>query len=518
MQRSSEFAAVLRRCDESTRSRAVLLLSYLDGRNSETGRLSEDSIFSILKYACPLNAPRFLFGLSTNGKVVRTADKGETWTELTPSYNQLPSSPNSSNQENNDEENPSMMSFFPRDLSCSYSHIDSFENIVVLGGLRGFLSVSLDNGLHFTGKSFSIANWSDQPDIRGVCVLTKELVALTNGKVVSTVKISPQNFQNTVVEFGAVSSVFSSSNLDGVCWMSCVSRTLRSREFMISEPNILHLSWDYGEHFVSFRHNLGSIRCLDNLKAVRNAELPQFPFDTRVVRELMDIKKEEKENGIFEYSKGSKQAHISCDVEEMARTHQLTLHSVDETGRKTFYRFYAVVGGGTPVMSYDYSAILCLGITFNKTVSVTPSRSENDKTNCTFGLFTVADKVHYIPYARSSWKEMLLCCVTRCTPEEKVKHRNAEKPRPKIFIARGNNSVGTMFSTNFDTWSAPQTTGPVGIIASDGGELLVCTQRNVVVRVAPSQENTVQCEVKERTRNPIPKEMRVPALIRMSSC
>lgn len=513
MHNSTEITGTLKRSSTLTRARILSILSCLDARAELEGNLSENAILAVLKFSYPGVPPRFLFGLSTNDKVIRSPDKGESWIELPldassvapDSCADVPCVSKDSEEAKSLPKN-ALASNYPRRprAHSHFTHICSFEDIVVVGGNDGVLLISTNKGLKFYDVEVLFLHWKDHKDITGMCILNNECVAVTNGYVVTLVTF----LMNSCLCCTSVSDVYEISSSGDIFWIGCSFRTSGCCELIISQPSLLSVSWDDGKTFTSFPHNLGRINACDCLLTMRCSELPKFPILSRVVSSILctDVKSGSSQ---YEYSCITT-ASVPNRTLNLAKKNLLSMRILSDDKysalssyqSKFLYRFFFVVGVGTPVLPFDFSGILCIGMHYtsqSEVCSKTP-----------VSLFTLGDKIEYIPYSRSMFGVPLSCVVSRLTPEQKTANS-----RKSIFAGRANSAIGTSFSKDFSDWEDASTSATVSLIASDGGEILVCTQRNVLmhVQVAKSADGgqNVIC------RYALSKEMRIPSILAVCS-
>eukprot|EP00796_Vickermania_ingenoplastis_P012449 gene12449-8537_t len=384
---------------------------------------------------------------------------------------------------------------------------------------------------------------------------------------------------------------------DGVCWLGCLPLGSTTRELIISEPGQLHFSWDFGDHFFTVFHPLGAIRCCDNLSAVRRAALPPFPAACRVFRSL--VHGDEKGSDVlpFEYAVGCTDPPPCADAasERMARRHlqplpprplperkeekEMETHGDGQGGGEgggggggegggpptsattTWYRRYFVVGIGAAVMPYDYSALLCVGLTYahhggaggtaaeaeaeaecngdarsggggdeeeedNETRETpdpadgAPRHQQKRRPQGVTGQggpagLAIAEAVQYIPYAKTSPMETMCCCTA--SPPAKAGGFAALRG-DVVGVSRMKPQEGAAWSS----WEAPRATAPVALLPVDGGHVLVCTQRNVIQEwradasaIPPHQDPSSSSSSSSShlvCSRAIPKELRVPSL------
>lgn len=512
MYSSTEIAGTLKRSTPLTQSRVLVILACLDTSTALDRNLSESAILAILKFSYPGIPPHFLFAVSTNDKIIRSPDKGESWIELPVAV--PPSLPgvNSvlcSKPESSKEWKPSLkmdeetLKSGNKNSFSRLSHVSAYKDVVAIGGQEGVLYISSNKGLEFTEIKNLSLHWKDHLDIRGLCVLNSETVVATNGSVVTSVKFLVGNCLKCVRTF----DIFGPSSCGGISWIGCNPFTSDCTELIISEPGVLSFSWNEGKSFISFPHSLGEIRACDNMMAIRACELPPFPASSRILSKLQhsEVKNggssfeySSKGTGLLSYEMRKKIAASFFSVEMLPNVS----HSSALFDRPNFlYRCFFVVGVRTAVLPFDYSGFLCIGVKHNIEI-----KADSD---IPVSLFTIANHVSYIPYSRSTSRSPLSCIVSRLTPEQRC------TKQPCSFLAcRGNTATGTSFSQDFRRWEDGGTSAAVALLPSDGGEILVCTQRNVFTLVQVSIG--LKGWSTFRARHALPQAMRIPSLCTVS--
>lgn len=454
----SELSGSLKRSSSCTYERALLLLSCLDARDAQP-KLSEGSLTSLLAFALPGTTPRLLTCLSINNKVARSSDKGSTWKELPMT--------NTQDEEGSIE-------------NTTLTHLSCFKDIVVIGGLNGSLYVSMDRGVHFTPTNVLQQWWQDEPqrNITSLCILNTKTIIVSNSQHATSVSIAGTYGSDGLqrVSFGELKHIYSSRG--GIHYVDCVPFLSSLRELVVSEDGMLSVSYN-GVAFLSFRHHLGTIRCCNNFHALRNTELPAFPSNSQILRRLQKNDTETSGTKQYEYSLAGGTANAAESVLAQKRYHHWA------SAANVSYRSYFVVGVGSSVLPYDYSAVLHLGVFHGDEAPI---------------AFSIAEKVQYIPYSKSSLSQPLLCEVCRLP-------KNSPFNRDRSTVCVRGSSAGISLSTDYVKWSSPHASSPVALIPSDGDEVIGCTQRNVLFCYNVSQDG------QPASSRSIPAELRMPALV-----
>ncbi|KAK7200143.1 hypothetical protein NESM_000064700 [Novymonas esmeraldas] len=493
MDGTAELAGLVRRLPPQVYERVLLLLHCLLCSNQDSSAnvgvhtLSLSAICDIVLAACPGPVPRFVLALSSNDKLLRSADGGHTWRRCFSRTNEpiqaaaatatnllddvtalLQSTETTSDEATGGGGGDGGAS----SVVCS---ADGRGDVVALCGLHGFFAVSGDRGVTFTTATNYLSGYlGENADLRHVCVLDPSHILVSDGLRVVRVAVQCPGYGPLALGKARVVLVCTCQ----VCLMRTCSS---SGGVVVAENGKLHLSFDSAATFLEVRHSLGRIRdCDAAAAALRRCELPAFPataLETSLGLPVADGSTASPRRAApYEYVSGYK-----CDVATRAEAATLAAAVASfETGAvrhgaDVFYRFFFVVGVGAEVLPYDYSAMLCVC-----------TRRDDES----IVVMSTAAHVSYIPFSQSRSHEQLLCAVARCRDGD----------GGNLIASRGS-SVGTSVSRDLDRWSTARGGAPVGLLSVGGGDILVCGRNKVVSRVGGSAET-----------HTIPNEMRAPLL------
>ncbi|CAC9485311.1 conserved hypothetical protein [Leishmania infantum JPCM5] len=484
---TTELAGLVRRLPPRAYERVLLLLHCLatssegsqGGSNPQT--LSLQVICDVVLCACPGPVPRFLFALSCNDKLLRSADCGLTW-RLCFSRSSEPLKAGTAGVQDLLDDVTSLLKSTEatddvaggEEASSVVCCADGYGDVVALCGRNGFLAVSGDKGVTFTtATNYLIGDFGEKAHLRHICVLDTDRILVSDDLRVVCVAVECTGCGPLALGKTHVALVCSTQ----ICMLRACSFGGGARGAVVAENRKLHLSFDGSASFMEVRHSLGRIRGFNTASALRHCELPDFPHAT--LASSMGLQSTEaspsppRSASVYDYVSGCK-----CDAavgkgDSTAAVTQFEAGALRH-GADVFYRFFFVAGCGTEVLPYDYTALLC----------VCTRREGNHVV-----VMSTASYVSYIPFSQSRSHDRLLCTVTRSSGDG------------GSYLASRGSVVGTSVSRDLDRWSTPHGAAPVGLLAVGGGDILACGRNKVVSRVEGDAE-----------AHTILHDMRVPVL------
>ncbi|CAM38789.1 conserved hypothetical protein [Leishmania braziliensis MHOM/BR/75/M2904] len=485
---TTELAGLVRRLSPQAYERVLLLLHCLIASSednhctSNPQSLSLKAICDVALCACPGPVPRFLFALSSNDKLLRSADCGLTW-RLCFSRSSEPRKADAAGaQDLLDDVTSLLKSTVATDdvvsgdgASSVVCCADGYGDIVALCGHSGFLAVSGDKGVTFTtATDYLMSDFGEKAHLRHICVLDTNRILVSDDLRVVCVTVQCAGYGLVALGKARVALVCATQ----ICMLHAYSMGGGARGAAVAENRKLHLSFDGAVSFVEVRHCLGRIRDFDTTAALRHCELPDFP-QGNLASSLGLINTEvstspPRSASAYDYVSGYKRDTSASKGESAAALMQFEAGAL-RYGADVFYRFFFVAGCGAEVLPCDYSALLC----------VCTRREDNH-----VFVISTASSVSYIPFSQSRSHGRLLCAVARSADGS------------GSYVASRGSIVGTSVSRDLDCWSTPRGAAPVGLLAVGGGDILTCGRNKVVSRVGGDAE-----------AHTILRDMRVPMLV-----
>ncbi|KAL7700943.1 hypothetical protein NQL31_007029 [Lotmaria passim] len=541
----AELTGLVRRVSPNAYERLLLLFHYLHNNNSNchksnssgsgsaTSALSLQAICALLVCACPGTAPRFLFALAGNDKLLRSPDGGRTWRisfsrscdDATPAHENsadavdilggmqrllqnaaaadVAATPETEldaplSSATTTGEAPTSASSAP---SCSslpmICDAHGHDDVVALCGRDGFLAISGDRGVTFTTATVSLVNGTTlHAALQHVRVVHSQLLVVSDdARQVFSVAIVQVGYGRLAL--GRATHVLTCSSsvvylyaytwVYGDCNEERGSRKSLQRAVVVSETNKLHVSLDGATTFLEVRHCMGQIRSMDAMTAFRQCEQPALPLSSLAAAlEIQGSAASRADSSGGNTPATSSYAYISGYKRDLsspdAASHATALAHFEIAARPAqhgvFYQHFFIAGNGTLVLPYDYTAVLCI---------CTRRTAPALQSPCI--VLSCATHVCYVPFSHARRQEALPCAVVRrigCSG---------------IRAGRGS-TVGVSVSTDLEHWSTPQGAAPVGLVAQSGGELLACGRRKVVAAVGSAE-----------VAHTVPSELRVPYLL-----
>ncbi|EPY36309.1 hypothetical protein STCU_00650 [Strigomonas culicis] len=441
----------------------------------------------LLRYAFPGAPPRFLFALGSNSMLLRSPDRGATWkTVFSPHPTPTDAHDRNDTKENGGVALGDIMAVLQGRNEAGVDVRD--ENVlwvvcqgetVVFGGKKGIIGLSGNRGLSFTLHEDEFASLVGKAaKLSYAALLDSTHLVVTCEEKVILAELLPGEDSGSPWTLSAPKLLLTCKQ--NVCLLQVHGRGTQC-EIIVAEPSLLHYSPDSGSHFVELEHSFGFIRGIDFLSSTRNTHLPRFPSEARVLQGEKVTKTKRADSSSdpvsYEYAVGVKKSLDLATLRGVMSGVERSFLTVDHGGN-TAYRYLFICGVGTEVLPYDYSAMLCICL-----------RASGEE----LCAYTIGSRVSYVPYTRSGPGEALLCA-TSTVPES-----------DKTTFIRGNSS-GVAFSGDGVKWSDPKRSSPVSIIPCDGGDVIVCGQRNTIT--------TFSCNATATW--PIPSELRIPSLINVA--
>ncbi|KAG5502336.1 hypothetical protein JIQ42_05213 [Leishmania sp. Namibia] len=476
MSLATELAGLVRRLSPQAYERVVLLLHCLissseDGHGTRNPQaLSLQATCDVVLCACPGPVPRFLFVLSNNDKLLRSADCGLTW-RLCFSRS---SEPRQASRGGAQDLLNDVMSLLKStvdtedvaggEVSSVVCGADGYGDVVALCGRSGFLAVSGDKGVTFTTATNYLMNeFGERAHLRHICVLDTDRILVSDGLRVVCVTVQCAGCGPLALGKARVALVCATQ----VCMLHACCIGGRARSAVVAENGRLHLSLDGATSFMKVRHCLGRIRGFSTAAALRHCELPDFP--QAALASSMDMSSTEasalppRPDSAYDYVTGYKCDASAREGESATAVAQFEAGAL-RYGADVFYRFFFVVGCGAEVLPYDYSAVLCVC-----------TRRDSDH----IAVMSTASYVSYVPFSQSRAHDRLLCALTRSSDGG------------GSYIASRGSVVGTSVSHDLGNWSPPRGAAPVGLLAVGGGSILACGRNKVVSRVGEDEGRTI---------------------------
>lgn len=486
MDETKEIQSLIARCAPQTQSRLQLLFYALlmqrcptaldEGHCADNNDddLGVSTIAHILKFAIGAPPPRFLLALSGNDMLLRSSDKGKSWSvvydhrkatsseggALVPAEAPAADSFEAITQLLADGARPEQTDGSDGgggDAKAKESLLDAVHghgDTIALCGRVGALAVSCNRGVSFTTTVVRLAGEAESPpDLVATVVCHSGLLFVASDTAVASVEIG--RTEEGAVTLGEPRTVLQSSSR--ICLLTCLPHA-GGAEVVVGERDALHFSWNEGKSFTMFPHQLGTIRSATAVEMRRPNGLPAYQSSWSPFRE--GERKAESaapdEGRQYEYIRG-------LEDKGAARDHDALWQAVrrrwatPKGAEHTRYHYYLVAGAGTEVLAYDYTALLCVAV--QRDAEGVVSR------------FTAGLNVSYIPFTHSNLSEKVMCAALG---EAAGKH---------LFV-RGN-SGGVSFSEDLKKWTNPHGAGAVGVCPSDGAEVLVGSRRSVVTVYNP---------------------------------
>lgn len=487
MSASTELAGLVRRLSPEAYERVLLLLHCLLAGSSDSlsdggvagGLVSLQAVCEVVLCACPGPVPRFAFALSNNDKLLRSVDGGRTWrlsfsrsgdhhAEAPPPPRDLLDDVASLLKASADTDAAAGGEGVDAAVCCA----DGYGDVVALCGRNGFLAVSGDRGVTFTSAANYLSrHLGENARLRHVCVLDSERLLVSDDSRV--VRVGMRGAGSNSVALGEASVVLQCAT--PVCMMRACSLGGAARVVIVAESGALHLSHDGAASFLEVRHCLGRIRDVGSTAAMRRSELPTFPLDA-VVSSMepagSDVAAAAQQSGAaYEYVSG-----YTCTAARGSDTATAAAHFARQAlryGPDVHCHHLLVVGSGTAVMAYDYSALLRVC-----------TRSVGGR----LVVLSSATHVSYVPFSHTRGYGRLLSASVRSSSG--------------YLVARGS-SVGSSVSSDFDHWTLPQGGAPAGLWPVGGGGVVACGCNKVVARVGGGAAEV----------HTVPSDMRVPLLL-----
>ncbi|KAG5505646.1 hypothetical protein JKF63_04981 [Porcisia hertigi] len=492
MNATTELTCVLRRLSPKTYERVLLVLHCLVSSNvygqniGGAHALSTQAICDIVLSACPGPVPRFLFALSDNDKLFRSADCGLTW-RLCFSRCSEPNKTEAAAAQDLLDDVTSLLKSTADTPEYAVNHegssvvccADGYRDVVALCGRSGFLAISGDRGVTFTtATNFLVSDFGENAHLRHVRVLDRDRVLVSDGLRVSCVTLHCVGSGPLALGKARVALVCATQ----VCMLHACSMGGGARCAVVAENGKMHLSFDGAISFLEVRHCLGRIRDLNTAAALRHCDLPDFPEET--LASPMGLLSTEasasspRSKPAYDYVSGYKCDVPACEGGPAVAVAQFEAGAL-RYGSDVFYRFFFVAGCGAEVIPYDYTALLC----------VCTRRESNSVV-----VMSTASYVSYIPFSQSRRDEQLLCAVTRIADGD------------GSYVACRGSAIGASISRDLARWSTPHGAAPVGLIAVGDGDILVCGRNKVVSHASGDTE-----------AHTILDDMRVPLLMTVFS-
>ncbi|KAG5479327.1 hypothetical protein LSCM1_04583 [Leishmania martiniquensis] len=476
MSLTAELAGLVRRLSPQAYERVLLLLHCLvssseDGRGTRSPQaLSLQAICDVVLCACPGPVPRFLFVLSNNDKLLRSADCGLTWRLCFSRSSEPRRTSTTDSQDPLDNVTNLLKSTVDTDdvtggeeVSSVVCCADGYGDVVALGGRRGFLAVSGDKGVTFTtATNYLRDELGEKAHLRHICVLDTDRILVSDGVRVVCVTVQLTGGGPLALGRACVALVCATQ----ACMLQACSIGGRARCAVVAESGKLHLSLDGAVSFMEVRHSLGRIRDLNTAAALRHCELPDFP--QAALTSSMGMLSAEastcnpSSDPAYGYVMGYK-----CDASTSERGTATAVAQFEAGALRygdVFYRFFFVVGSGAEVLPYDYSALLCVC-----------THRDGDH----IVVMSTASCVSYVPFSQSRPHDRLLCAFTRSSDGG------------GSYIASRGSAVGTSVSHDLGKWSTPRGAAPVGLLAVGGGGILACRRNKVVSRVGEGEAHII---------------------------
>lgn len=507
MDPTAELAAVVHRLSPPAYERLLLLLHCLlcstsdsaerpDAESSTALSLSVPSLCAILLSACPGPAPRFLFALAGNDKLIRSPDGGCTWRASFSRSNETTTpaaGPNTSADDVLNEMQSLVTSAAAVEgegeseaataaASSALCSAHGYEEVVALCGPPHFLAVSGDRGVTYATTMSCVAPGSGAAaPLQHVRVLDRHRVVVSDGTRVFCVVVAEAGLGK--VALGAATVVLTCASQIGL--LHTYTTAGGGRALLVGERGVLHLSLDGAASFLEVRHGLGQIRDVDAMDAVRRSEQPPLPDDLAAAALDADDSNvgdnaAKPANAAaaaspFTYLTGYRRSAHSSPTQLTALTHFERFAQHDKKG--LFYQLFFVSGCGAEVLPYDYTAVLCIC-----------TRRLQDTDGVV--VLSCATRVCYVPFSHARLRERLPCLVVR-------------RVGTRGFVASRGSPVGVSTSTDLAQWTTPQGAAPVGLVALSGGDVWSCGRRTILTPVGSAT-------AKPRT---VPHVLRIPYLL-----
>ncbi|KPI85145.1 hypothetical protein ABL78_5805 [Leptomonas seymouri] len=498
----AELTGLVRRASPSTYDRLLLLFHCLFSSSEASEKTQKDgaacalslqAICATLVYAFPELAPRFLFVLAGNDKLLRSPDGGRTWrvsfarsceedtsandhadpSNVLHEMQRLLTSAATLDAELDASTTPAMAVAAPAPSSSSSPVMCSAhgcEDVVAICGKEAFLAVSGDRGVTFTtATNYLPGTASAGVSLQHIRVLDPQHLVVSDDTRVLRIDVSQVGYGRLALGKATVVHTCASQ----IVMLHVYSTPCGGRAVMVSERDKLHLSLDGAVTFLEVRHCMGHIRHVDTMDAIRRSEQPAFAFSSLASSlEVEGAPTNSKPSASsYAYISGYKR-EVSSDDD----SHATALKNFERAARRhedTFYQQFFVSGCGTQVLPYDYTTVLCIC-----------TRRVPGTSQCI--VLSSAAQVSYVPFSHARRQEPLPCAVVR-------------RVGGSGYLAGRGSSVGVSTSTDLEHWSTPQGATPVGLVAMHGDELLACGRNKVITALGSMGE--------ART---VPSELRVP--------